>query len=77
MSDTGSEFDTRDELCRRITAAMKRNGLENVRCSFDAKGPRLVGHVGTAEDRSFAFAIARTTAGTVQLSNGIEVHRSE
>lgn len=77
MSENSTEFDVRDELCRRITTAMKRNGLEDVRCSFDAKGPRLVGFVGTAEERSIAFAIARTTSGTKELSNGIEVRRSE
>ncbi len=62
-----------DTLRQRIDAAMKRNNLDNVRCSSDAKGPRLIGHVSTNEERAIAFAIARTTAGTTELSNGIEV----
>ncbi len=63
-------------LCEKITAAMQRNGLPDVQCQLDAKGPRLTGTVDSDQDRAIAFAIARTTAGTVNLSNGIEVRKT-
>ena len=62
-------------LCEKITAAMKRRGLGNVQCQENAKGLRLTGTVDSNEERSIAFAIALTTAGTTNLTNGIEVRK--
>lgn len=59
-----------------IHATLAKHGLESVQCVPYGKGVRLVGQVTTAEDRVIAFALARTTAGTTVLSNGIEVKKS-
>ncbi|TWU46747.1 hypothetical protein [Rubripirellula reticaptiva] len=60
-------------LCEKIVAALRRNDLMDVHCSMDEKGPCLTGHVNSWEERSIAFAIARTTAGTTDLTTKIEV----
>ncbi|MDA8743505.1 hypothetical protein N9N28_02625 [Rubripirellula amarantea] len=64
------------QLCEKVTTALRRNGLEHVQCVEDVQGLKLTGHVEREEDRSVAFALARTTMGTEKLINAIEV-RSE
>ncbi|QDT04641.1 hypothetical protein K227x_30340 [Rubripirellula lacrimiformis] len=66
-----------EQLCEKITAALRRNDLPDVQCQIEEKGPRLVGHVKTDAERAIAFAIARTTAGTTTLTNGIDVRKQD
>lgn len=70
-----SEITSSDAIIEKIVAALRRNDYSNVHCEIDPKGLKLTGSVDTDQDRSIAFAIARTTAGTIDLSNGIQVDK--
>ncbi|MGB7328311.1 MAG: hypothetical protein WBD31_25770 [Rubripirellula sp.] len=72
--DSTSETDS--SQCEKIVAALRRNDLPDVQCTMDEKGPCLTGHVKSTNERSIAFAIARTTAGTTDLSSKIEIRPS-
>lgn len=62
-----------ESLCQRISAALQRNGFENVQCEHDGTDYRLTGSVVREQDRAVAYALARTTIGVEKVVNTIVV----
>lgn len=64
-----------ESLCERITMALTRNELGEVRCEQDERGYRLTGTVASDADKAIAFALAKTTIGTGKIINSIKIQK--